>query len=55
LIVLYLLAGLDPQQEITVGLGIQYQNSVVEAAWPLGNAVEAISALPKFERLMYFI
>ncbi|RHN47430.1 putative apyrase [Medicago truncatula] len=39
--------GLDPQLEITVGRGIQYQNSVVEAAWPL--------ALPKFERLMYFI
>ncbi|XP_058740082.1 nucleoside-triphosphatase-like [Vicia villosa] len=47
--------GLDAQQEITMGTGIQYQNSVVEAAWPLGTAVEAISALPKFERLMYFI
>jgi len=55
MVVLYLLSGLDPQLEITVGQGIQYQNSIVEAAWPLGTAVEAISALPKFERLMYFI
>ncbi|CAJ2672157.1 unnamed protein product [Trifolium pratense] len=47
--------GLKQKQEITVGGGIQYQNYVVEAAWPLGTAVEAISALPKFERLMYFI
>nr|BAM84272.1 apyrase [Medicago truncatula] len=47
--------GLSPRKEITVGEGIQYQNSVVEAAWPLGTAVEAISTLPKFKRLMYFI
>ncbi|PNY04739.1 Nod factor binding lectin-nucleotide phosphohydrolase [Trifolium pratense] len=45
--------GLKQKQEITVGGGIQYQNSVVEAAWPLGTAVEAISALPKFERLIF--
>jgi len=49
------LAGLDPLQEITAGKQIEYQDSLVEAAWPLGNAVEAISSLPKFERLMYFI
>lgn len=55
MIVLYLFAGLSPRKEITVGEGIQYQNSVVEAAWPLGTAVEAISTLPKFKRLMYFI
>ncbi|XP_058737691.1 nucleoside-triphosphatase-like [Vicia villosa] len=46
--------GLSPLQEITVGKQIEYEDAVVEAAWPLGNAVEAISSLPKFERLMYF-
>ncbi|XP_027349653.1 nucleoside-triphosphatase-like [Abrus precatorius] len=47
--------GLDPLQEITVAIQIEYQNSLVETAWPLGTAIEAISSLPKFERLMYFI
>jgi apyrase len=50
-----LLAGLDPLQEITTGTKIEYQEAFVDAAWPLGNAVEAISLLPKFERLMYFV
>jgi len=49
------LAGLDPEQEITVAEGIEYQNSIVETAWPLGTAIEAISSLPKFNPLMYFI
>ncbi|KAK2362212.1 apyrase [Trifolium repens] len=47
--------GLDPLQEITSGKEIEYEDAVVEAAWPLGNAVEAISSLPKFERMMYFV
>lgn len=47
--------GLDPLQEITVAIGIEYEDAVVETAWPLGTAIEAISSLPKFERLMYFI
>nr|XP_027188095.1 nucleoside-triphosphatase-like isoform X2 [Cicer arietinum] len=47
--------GLDPLQEITAGKEIEYQDAIVEASWPLGNAVEAISSLPKFERLMYFV
>ncbi|KAJ1433201.1 Nucleoside phosphatase GDA1/CD39 [Sesbania bispinosa] len=47
--------GLDPFQVVTVGKEIEYQDSVVDAAWPLGTAIEAISALPKFNRLMYFI
>ena len=51
----HLLAGLDPWKEITVTQQIEYQDALVEAAWPLGSAIEAISSLPKFERLMYFI
>ncbi|KAG4951104.1 hypothetical protein JHK85_044971 [Glycine max] len=47
--------GLDPWQEITVANEIEYQDALVEAAWPLGTAIEAISSLPKFDRLMYFI
>ncbi|KAL2320438.1 hypothetical protein Fmac_029407 [Flemingia macrophylla] len=48
--------GLDPWQEITVANKIVYQkNAAVDAAWPLGTAIEAISAMPKFEPLMYFI
>ncbi|TKY62928.1 Nucleoside-triphosphatase protein [Spatholobus suberectus] len=49
------LVGLDPQQAITVADGIEYQDAVVATAWPLGTAIEAISSLPKFDRLMYFI
>ncbi|KAG5100988.1 hypothetical protein JHK82_046040 [Glycine max] len=47
--------GLDPWQQITVANKILYQDALVAAAWPLGTAIEAISAMPKFERLMYFI
>lgn len=47
--------GLDPLQEITVADKIQYQDALVETAWPLGTAIEAISTLPKFDPLMYFI
>ena len=48
-------AGIDPWQEITVAKQIEYQDALVEAAWALGSAIEAISSLPKFERLVYFI
>ncbi|KAK7336228.1 hypothetical protein VNO77_16763 [Canavalia gladiata] len=47
--------GLDPLQEITVASEIEYQDALVEAAWPLGTAIEAISSLPKFDPFMYFI
>ncbi|KAE9599621.1 putative apyrase [Lupinus albus] len=47
--------GLDPLEEITVAKEIGYQDALVEGAWPLGSAIEAISSLPKFENLMYFI
>ncbi|CAJ1793688.1 unnamed protein product [Sphenostylis stenocarpa] len=47
--------GLDPFQEITVAIEIEYEDAAVETAWPLGTAIEAISALPKFDRFMYFM
>jgi len=50
-----LFPGLDPWQQITVANKILYQDALVAAAWPLGTAIEAISAMPKFERLMYFM
>lgn len=49
------MAGLDASQEITVANQIEYEDAVVDASWPLGSAIEAISSLANFERLMYFI
>ncbi|KAK4272290.1 hypothetical protein QN277_020870 [Acacia crassicarpa] len=45
--------GLDPWEVVTVVSEIDYEGSSLDASWALGSAIEAVSSLSTFRRLMH--
>lgn len=45
--------GLDPFKKVTLVRQINYQNSLIGAAWPLGSAIDAVSSLTNWRMYQY--
>ena len=47
--------GLDPWEVVTVVKKIEYEDSQLDASWALGSAIESVSSLSSYRRLMYVV
>nr|BAK78980.1 apyrase [Mimosa pudica] len=47
--------GLDPWEVVTVVDKIEYEGSQLDASWALGSAIESVSSLSSYRRLMYVV